>query len=216
MKVSIFLAVSLLVFSAAHGEGLQLDDVLDAHCAARESLVSLRAGFTQTKVFTIFDEREESSGEFVFLRPDMLSWRFTMPDSSSTVIKGDVAWTVLPHIKQVQKVTLGGSSTDRIMSIVGFGSCGTGMKEDFNISLKGEENGLILLEMVPISDEISPYFSMIELGLDPGDFLPRLVLFREHSGDLLIFEFDSMEQGVSVGAEEFELFVPDGYELIEY
>jgi outer membrane lipoprotein-sorting protein len=216
MKRSIILAVSLLAFSSARGQGLELDDVLDAHCAARESLVSLRAGFKQTKVFTLFDEREESSGDFAFLRPGMLSWRFTSPDSTSTVVNGDVAWTVLPHIRQIQKVRLGGSSTDRVMSIVGFGSCGTGMKEDFDISLKGEDSGLILLEMVPTSDEISPYFSMIELGLDPGDFLPRLIVFREHSGDLLIFEFGSMEPGAPVGPEEFELSVPEGYELIEY
>jgi outer membrane lipoprotein-sorting protein len=216
MKASILLAVPILVFSQARGEALELDRVLDAHCEARADLESLRATFTQTKVFTVFDEQEESTGEFVFLAPDMLSWRFAMPDSSTTVIKGDVAWTMLPHIRQVQKVRLGGSSTDRIMSIVGFGSCGTGMKEEFDIALKGEDNGLILLEMVPVSDEISPYFSIIELGLDPGDFLPRLVVFREHSGDCLIFEFDAMEPGAPVSPDDFELSVPDGYELIEY
>ncbi len=216
MKKSIFLATSLLAFSSAHGQDLSLDEVLDAHCTARKGLVSLRASFTQTKVFTIFDEREESSGEFVFLRPDMLSWRFTSPDSTLTVIRGEAAWTVMPHIRQVQKVRLSGSSTDRIMSIVGFGSCGAGMKEDFDISLKGEENGLIHLEMVPTSEDISPYFSMIELGLDPGDFLPRKIVFREYSGDLLIFEFGGMDPGAPVDEAEFEFSVPEGFEVIEY
>lgn len=216
MKRTFILTAILLALSSAHGQELSLDEVLDAHCKAKEGLVSLRASFTQTKVFTIFDEREESSGEFSFLRPGMLSWRFTSPDSTLTVIRGESAWTVLPHIRQIQKVRLSGSSTDRIMSIVGFGSCGTGMRDEFDISLKGEDRGLIRLEMVPVSGDISPYFSLIELGLDPGDFLPRKIVFHEHSGDLLVFEFGDMEPGAPVTETEFEFAVPEGFELLEY
>jgi len=216
MKRYLLMAGALLVFSPVEGRELRLDEVLASHCRAREELVSLRASFTQTKVFTLFDEREESSGEFVYLRPGMLSWRFTSPDSSLTVIKGETAWTVLPHIRQVQKARLSGSSTDRVMSIVGFGSCGAGMKEDFDISLAGERDGLVILEMVPVSEDIAPYFSLIELGLDPDDYLPRGVVFHEHSGDLLIFEFTSVEPGAPVDEEQFEFSVPDGFDLIEY
>ena len=216
MAARVLLAAVLFAAAPLKGQELSLDEVLDAHCKARESLVSMKADFTQTKVFTLFDEREESSGEFLFLRPNMLSWRFTAPDSTLTVIRGETAWTVLPHIRQVQKVSLGGSSTDRVMSIIGFGSCGAKMREDFEITLKGKEAGMILLGMVPVSEDISPYFSLIELGLDRADFLPRMIVFREHSGDLLIFEFDSLERGVPVNVKDFQLAVPDGFEVIEY
>lgn len=216
MKRAAIMAAVLLAFSSADGQDLSLDEVLDAHCTAREGLVSLRASFTQTKVFTVFDEREESSGEFSFLRPGMLSWRFTAPDSTLTVIDGESAWTVLPYIRQVQKVRLGSSSIDRIMSIIGFGSCGAEMREDFEISLKGKEDGLILLDMVPVSEDISPYFSVIELGLDPADHLPRRIVFQEHSGDLMIFEFRDVEPGAQVDTAEFEFSIPEGFELIEY
>ena len=86
----------------------------------------------------------------------------------------------------------------------------------FEIMLKGEEDGLVVLGMVPLSADISPYFSHIGLGLDKGDWLPRRIVFTEHSGDLLIFEFDSMEPGAEVGEDEFELQLPEGFELIEY
>ena len=216
MRAAIFLAVTLLVFSQAWGEDPELDKVLDAHCKARAGLVSLRASFTQTTVFTLFDESEEASGEFAFLKPGRIKWSFTSPDSSLTVIDGESAWTVLPHIRQVQKVTLGGSSTDRVMSIIGFGSCGAEMREDFEITLKGEEDGLIILDMVPTSDDIAPYFSTIELGLDPGSYLPVKIVFHEHSGDLMVFEFSDLTPGAQVDAGEFEFSVPEGYELIEY
>jgi outer membrane lipoprotein-sorting protein len=102
------------------------------------------------------------------------------------------------------------------MSIIGFGSCGATMKDEFDISLAGGENGLIVLAMIPLSDDISPYFSVIELGLDPDDFLPRKVVFREHSGDLMIFEFHDLEPGAEVDEGEFEISVPEGFELIIY
>jgi outer membrane lipoprotein carrier protein len=217
MRILLAAAVmlSLAAVTACAGE-LTLDGVLDAHCAAREGLVSLRASFTQTKVFTLFDDEEEASGDFAFLRPGRIKWSFTSPDSTVTVMDGQSAWTVMPHIRQVQKVRLGGSSTDRIMSIIGFGSCGAEMREDFEITLKGQEGGLILLEMIPVSEDISPYFSLIVLGLDPGDHLPRRIVFREHSGDLMAFEFRDMAPGADVDAVEFEFSVPDGYVLTEY
>jgi outer membrane lipoprotein carrier protein len=202
--------------ATASEQGMTIDEVLEAHCAAREELASLRASFKQTKVFTLFDEREESAGEFAFLKPGMVRWRFTSPDSTISAIRGDTAWTVLPHIRQVQKVGLGGSSTDRVMSIIGFGACGEGMRDDFSIVLKEDADSLILLEMIPLAESIAPYFSIIELGLDPDDLLPRLIVFHEHSGDLLIFEFDSVEPGADVDPDEFDFSVPEGFEVVEY
>ncbi len=215
--IYVFLAAAVLSAAApARGEEPSLDEVLEAYCSARESLVSLRARFTQTKVFTLFDEREKSSGEFAFLAPDMIRWSFTEPDSTVTVINGKAAWTVLPHIRQVQKVALSGSSTDRVMSIIGFGSCGEELRRDFDITLGKGGEGMIRLRLGPVSDDISPYFSLIELDLDPSDDLPRRVVFHELSGDLLVFRFDSLRQGVPVSPDEFKLTVPDDYELIEY
>jgi outer membrane lipoprotein-sorting protein len=54
------------------------------------------------------------------------------------------------------------------------------------------------------------------MGLDPGDYLPRRIVFTEHSGDLLIFEFSSVEPGADIGEDLFELRLPEGFELIEY
>jgi len=209
-------AVSVRAAATAPAKEMTLAEVLEAHCRAREGLESLRARFTQTRVYTVFDEREESAGAFAFRRPGMLRWQFASPDSSVTVIRGDSAWTVLPRIRQVQKMALGGSSTDRVMSIIGFGSCGKGFAEAFKITLKGTEGARAVLEMIPVAEDIAPYFSLIELALDPKDFLPRRIVFHEHSGDLMIFEFSDLRPGARVPASEFHLAVPTGYELVEY
>lgn len=225
MRIMVAIAACLIVSGpgrardqgGAEGDGrADVGAVLEAHCRAREGLGSLRARFTQTRVYAVFDEREESAGEFAFLRPGMIRWRFTSPDSSMTVIRADSAWTILPHIRQIQSTRLSGSSTDRIMSLVGFGSCGGRLADEFEIALAGDGGPLIVLDLVPVADEIAPYFARIELGLDPGDFLPRRIVFHEHSGDLLIFEFSDLRPQAPVPRAEFDLVVPDGYELIRY
>ena len=210
------LATGLTAADLGDSKSESLGEVLDAHCKARSELASLRARFTQTEVFTVLDEREESAGEFAFLRPDMILWRFTSPDSSLSVIQGDSAWAVFPHVKQVHKMQVRGSSTDRVMSIIGFGSCGDHLTEGFDIPSAEESDSLTVLSMVPLSDDVSRYFALIELGLDPDDHLPRRIVFHEHSGDLLIFRFTDLRPNADVGRDEFEFGVPDGYELIEY
>ena len=70
--------------------------------------------------------------------------------------------------------------------------------------------------MIPVAENIAPYFSVIELGLDRDDLLPRQIIFHEHSDDLLIFEFESVEPGADVGPGEFEILVPDGFDVVEY
>ena len=183
------IALALFVLSGSGAAQESLDDVLAAHCHARAELKSLKADFTQTRVFIIFEEEEISRGEFFYLNPNRVLWQFLEPDSSRTVLNGDAGWTVLPGVKQVQRIALGGSSTDRVLSIVGFGPCGGELSDYFEIEMMPAGDGPFHLRLAPTDESISPYFSAIELFLDRDDFLPRRIVFTEISDDLVIFEF---------------------------
>ena len=211
---AIVLAVFVLSGSAAAQESL--DDVLAAHCEARAELRSLKAGFTQTRIFIIFEEEEISSGEFCYMSPNRVLWQFFEPDSSRTVLSGDTGWTVIPGVKQVQRIALGGSSTDRVLSIVGFGPCGGELSDFFEIEMMPAGDGPFHLRLAPTDESISPYFSAIELFLDRDDFLPRRIVFTEISDDLVIFEFSRMEKGADIDESLFEWSVPEGFEVLEY
>lgn len=210
------IALALFVLSGSGAAQESLDDILAAHCHARAELKSLKADFTQTRVFTIFEEEEISRGEFYFLRPNRVLWQFLEPDSSRTVLNGDAGWTVLPGVKQVQRIALGGSSTDRVLSIVGFGPCGGELSDFFEIEMVPADDGPFHLRLAPMDESISPYFSAIELFLDRDDFLPRRIVFTEISDDLVIFEFSRVDKGAQIDESLFEWSVPEGFELIEY
>ena len=152
-----------------------LEEVLAAHCRARETTETLKAQFIQKRILVLFDEEETSKGKLFFAQPDRICWQYTDPDESSTVIHGENGWSVFPNIKQVQKFDLDGSKTNKILSVVGFGSCGAALTESFEVTLAGREKDAFVLEMQPLDTGITPYFSRVDLTLDRSDYLPRKI-----------------------------------------
>lgn len=193
-----------------------LDDVLARHCKAREAITTLKAQFIQTKVFTLFDEKEVSKGTLYFAQPERIRWQYSEPDRSSTVINGERGWSVFPDIKQVQTFELEGSKTNKVLSIVGFGRCGALLTESFEVSLSPGKKGALVLAMKPTDKDITPYFSRVDLTLDGRDYLPRRIELHEKAGDILVFEFSDLDRNIELNKSMFDCVVPDGYEVVEY
>jgi outer membrane lipoprotein-sorting protein len=193
-----------------------LEEVLASHCRAREATVTLKAKFDQTKVFTLFDEEETSKGVVYYAQPSRICWQYSKPDQSSTVINEQAGWSVFPDIKQVQKFNLAGSQTNKVLSIVGFGPCGSPLTDSFDITMSKGKRGAFVLDMKPLDKDITPYFSRVALTLDKSDYLPRRIELYEKSGDVLTFSFANLDRDVDLDNALFEYVVPEGYEVVEY
>ena len=212
---SALLLMTLLPTALSAG-GPTLEEVLASHCRAREATTALKAKFNQTRVFTLFDEEETSKGMLYFAQPGRICWQYSQPDKSSTVINEQSGWSVFPDIKQVQKFDLAGSQTNKVLSIVGFGPCGSPLTESFDITMSTGKKGAFILEMTPTDEGITPYFSRVALTLDKSDYLPRKIELHEKSGDILIFRFSDLKQNIELDTAIFEYAVPEGYEVVEY
>ena len=190
-------------------------EVLQAHCLAREATATLRARFAQTKVFEALGEEDTSSGLLYYRRPDAVRWQYLAPDTSWTVLRGDSGWAVFPRIRQVQRFDLKRSRAEAVLSIVGFGSCGPGLEDAFQITLTSSPGGAPALALVPQKPELRAYFDRVDLTLDARDSLPRQVVMHETSGDTVRFEFIDLKRGVRVDEKLFEYEAPPGYEVVE-
>jgi outer membrane lipoprotein carrier protein len=205
-------AVVLLAPSWGHGTSPRpLGEVVAAHCRAREETATLRARFVQTKVFTVLGEEERSAGVLYYRKPDRLRWEYLEPDRAWTVIDGARGWAVFPSTRQVQRFELGGSRTDAILSIVGFGACGPAFADSFDMTLGSGPGGAPVLSMAPRRPELAASFTRIELTLDPKDDLPRLVVLHEITGDTVRFEFQDVRRGVPLEGSLFQFTTPKGY-----
>ncbi len=208
--------MSLFLAAVSAASGQTVEEVLAGYCRAREATVALETKFTQRKILTLFDEEEIAKGTLYFAHPDRIRWQYSEPDRSTTVINGNWGWSVLHDIKQVQRFRLDGSTTNKVLSIVGFGSCGGSLRESFAISLGDGGKGGYLLEMTPTDAQIRPYFSRVDILIDRSDYLPRKIEMHERSGDLLVFEFENLDRESIPDSTLFEFALPEGFELVEY
>jgi outer membrane lipoprotein-sorting protein len=209
---------ALLCLGVRHGdaESLSLGEILASHEKAKKELQSLQTGFTQTRILTVFEEKEDLQGILLYKKPDRVIWQFTAPGQSKTVINDKDAWAVFPGIKQIQKLRVDESDTRRVLSLIGFDGGGVKLSELFDISLLDSQESFIAIRLVPVDEKISPFFSEIELFLAPEDFLPRRIVMHETSKDLLIFDFHDLKKNVELQDSLFEFSVPEGFEVVTY
>ncbi|MCE5333154.1 MAG: outer membrane lipoprotein carrier protein LolA [Desulfobacteraceae bacterium] len=193
-----------------------LGAILASYAKSKKALQSLKAGFTQTKILSVFKDKEEGQGILLYKKPLRAIWQFTAPGQSKTVVNNRDAWAVFPAIRQIQKLHTDTSNTRMLMSLIGFDGGEVELSRLFDISLQETQQQLIGLRLVPIDEKISPFFSEIELFLAPEDFLPRRIVMHETSKDLLIFEFHDLEKNILLEDSLFEFSVPEGFEVVTY
>jgi outer membrane lipoprotein carrier protein len=212
-------AIALSALAAAPARAAPprtLDQVVAEHCRAREGTSTLRARFEQTRIFTALGEEERSAGVVAYRKPDALRWEYLEPDRSFTVIRGGEGMAVFPRIRQVQRFGVGGAGLGGVLATVGFGACGPGFREAFELALAPERDGGPALSMRPRRPELAATYARIVLVLDPRDHLPRSVVLEEPSGDEVRLRFVDVRRNVRLDASLFELATPEDYSVVPW
>jgi outer membrane lipoprotein carrier protein len=190
-------------------------EILAAHCRARESLSTLRARFTQTKVFTAIGLEERSTGTLHYRRPDAFRWEYAPPDGSFTVVTGRTGWAVFPRIRQARRIRLEDARREGLLSLVGFGPCSPAFAESFELAAVPGRGEGVVLSMKPLRPEVAALFTAVELTLDPRDDLPRSVVLDEATGDRTRFEFLDVRRDVRIEGSLFQFTPPGDYEVFD-
>jgi outer membrane lipoprotein-sorting protein len=99
--------------------------------------------------------------------------------------------------------------------LLGFGTPGTSLEQSYTISLQGEvtldNRKVILLELLPKTDEVRRQLSKIQLWLDESTWLPvQQEFFEAGSGDYFIIRYKNMERNVHISDSEFKPHWPRG------
>lgn len=200
----------------AEGGQRSLGEILASYEKSKKGLQSLKTSFTQTKILSVFNDKEDAQGILLYKKPRRAIWQFTAPGQSKTVVNSGDAWAVFPAIKQIQKLRTDTSNTRILLSLIGFEGGEVELSRLFDISLLDTQQQSIGLRLVPIDEKISPFFSEIELFLAPEDLLPRRIVMHETSQDLLIFAFHDLEKNIKLEDSLFEFSVPEGFEVVTY
>ena len=227
MVVLLCTAVASTLFSAAAGVTVTpqgswtLENVLKQLDTQAADFHSLIADLERTKVTVVVNDKSTESGKIFVRRDDKMRIELTQPDPRTILRDGDHFYIYNPKIHRVEEYNLGKkrSVVDQFL-LLGFGTSGSSLKESYSISLQGEETldnrKVVLLELLPKTDEVRKQLSKIQLWLDESTWLPAEQKFYEAgSGDYLIINYKNVNKNVKIADSEFKPHWPHGTSRVQ-
>jgi outer membrane lipoprotein-sorting protein len=225
VAVCAVMASSIISLSAAAAVSQQsnwtLDNVLKQLDTQAAEFHSLTADIERTKVTVVVNDKSTQSGQ-IFVRSDgKMRIELTQPDPQTILRDGDNFYIYNPKIHRVEEYNLGKkkSVVDQFL-LLGFGTSGKSLNESYSITLHGEEtldgHKVILLELLPKTDEVKRQLSKIQLWFDESTWLPVQQQFYETgSGDYFIIRYKNVARNVRIPDSQFKAHWPHGTTRIQ-
>src|SRR5229473_2027664 len=164
---------------------------------------SLTADLERTKVTVVVNDKSTESGKILVRRDDKMRIELTQPDPRTILRDGDDFYIYNPKIHRVEEYNLGKkkSLVDQFL-LLGFGTPGSELKQSYSITLVGEETldnrKVVLLELLPKSDDVRRQISKIELWIDESTWLPAQQKFYETgSGDYFTVRYKNITRNAT-------------------
>src|SRR5712672_867003 len=215
-------AAASITFSANAGRSLPpqvaggLENILKQLDTQAADFRSLTADLERTKVTVVVNDKSTESGKISVRRDGKMRIELTQPDPQTILRDGDNFYIYNPKIHRVEEYNLGNkkSVVDQFL-LLGFGTSGSSLKESYTITLRGEEtldnHKVIVLELLPKTDEVKRQLSKIQLWLDESTWLSAQQQFYETgSGDYFIVRYKNMARNVKIPDSQFKPHWPHG------
>jgi outer membrane lipoprotein-sorting protein len=191
---------------------------MDAQAA---SFHSLTADLERTKVTVVVNDKSIESGKISVRSDDKMRIDVTQPDARTILRDGDNFYIYNPKIHRVEEYNLGKkkSVVDQFL-LLGFGTSGSSLKQSYTVTLAGEDTvenrKALLLELLPITDDVRKQLSKIQLWLDETSWLPvQQQFFETGSGDYFIIRYRNINRNVRIPDSEFKPHWPRGTAKIQ-
>jgi outer membrane lipoprotein-sorting protein len=195
---------------------LTLDSVLKQMDTQAADFRSLTADLERTKVTVVVNDKSTESGKIMVRNDGKMRIELTQPDPRTILRDGDTFYIYNPKIHRVEEYNLGKkkSLVDQFL-LLGFGTSGQSLKESYSIALKGEDtldgHTVVVLELIPKTDEVRHQLSKILMWLDETTWLPvQQQFFETGSGDYSISRYKNVAKNVRINDSEFKPHWPHG------
>ena len=193
-----------------------LDNVLKQMDAQAATFRSLSADLERTKVTVVVNDKSTETGKILVRSDDKMRIEVTQPDPRTILRDGDNFYIYNPKIHRVEEYNLGKkkSVVDQFL-LLGFGTSGSSLKESYGVSLQGEQTldntKVVLLVLLPKTDEVKKQLSKIQLWLDETTWLPvQQQFFETGSGDYFIIRYRNITRNVHISDNDFKPHWPHG------
>jgi outer membrane lipoprotein-sorting protein len=160
------------------------------------------------------DTKEVGSVTMKKVRPGEVEGRvdFTAPDRKIITFEKRKIQEYLPKINTLQVFDLDkhGEQLDQFL-MIGFGTSGTELAKDYDVSLLAKENTALHLRLIPKGAEARQYVKTLDLWIpDQGDPYPLREKIFEPSGNYVLVTYDDLKINPPLKTDAMRLNLPPG------
>ena len=216
-------ALTVLLTLALLGPGLaqsplsdspspNLHDVLAGMDQAAAGFSSVTADLEYTKVTVIVDDHSTETGKIYFEKssgkPRVMLAFLDPAEKYVLFAEGNVS-IYRPKIALIEEYAVANNQglIEQFL-LLGFGTSGSDLEENYQVSLKGDEildgDLAVLLELVPKNSDVSAKLQRIELWLSPKTWQPLQQKFYEPSKDYLTARYRNIQHNTKLSGKNFE------------
>lgn len=199
-----------------------LDEILEKVEDANSRLKTLDADIKYSRVISLLDSEEISTGFLQYKKPKKLNLNFFPPRNEINVIDGTYIWIYHLHEKQVEKYEINSNTdTPQGMDIfdLGYEYTTEKAKENYTITLlediATDEEALYHIELIP-KETFDSEYDRILLWIREGLWLPVQYQMFESDGEIInTIELTNIQVNPDIPDEIFVLDLPDDVEILE-
>lgn len=216
------LALNQTVCSSSDNIGkYELDEILANVEEANSKLDTMEAEIKYSRVITLLDSEEVSTGFLQFKKPKLINVNFLPPRNEINVIDGSYLWIYHIEERQVEKYEMSGNDSPQGVDIfeLGYDYTVEKVKANYEVTLldviSTEEETLFHLELIPRKTFDSEYDRTL-LWIKEGLWLPVQYQLFESDGEIInTIHLTHIEINTEISDNEFVLNLPDDVEIIE-
>lgn len=175
-------------------------DCFERVIRAQREVVSVQAGFKQTKRIALLREPLVSIGRFMFLRPDRVRWEVVSPEPLVVEIAGDRLRVGDGH--EMSTIDSGGA-TSLFRDLAGIFTGANGYSSG-RFTIAAGPAGRYSFVLTPRSPDVARVISTLEIDADPKTRLPRRTVIREPDGDVTEVELSDVVINARIDPGLFE------------
>ena len=192
MKLPVFLAFMLFVFSVAHAG--PLEDIRER----QKGVKTVKAGFSQKKHTELLERPIKSSGDFYFKSPVGVRWEYR--DEMVVIYDGKYLYLHYTELEQAEKVEgVAGYAGPLIFDL-------EVILKDYRVEVE-ESEGAARLDLMP--KKRKPFKSMA-MTFPEGAAFPSQIIIFEETGDHTVIDFHDIETNVPLSDKLFRFIPPPG------
>jgi len=191
-----------------------LDQVFSKMDEASKGFRSVEANLERTKVTLLVNDRDVATGKLSYTRAGSqprLKVDLEKPVVQILLIDKGKLQLYTPKLKQVQETSLGAHSraVEQFMAL-GFGQSSEELKQNYQVSLAGEENidgrKTAMIDLVPKTPVGG--IKSIRMWMDEQKGISVQVKATEVSGDYTLFKYSNIKLNAPLSPSVFDLQLP--------